>query len=204
MARNGDPDLDALIDSAVAALPRGRRGRTQLAPTFLREIVPEDVPEILSSPAKDNLANRPMQRLRTTHHAAARCLAEGRSLVETSAITGYTPARLGQLQKDPTFKELLAYYKEQVEAKWLNVHERLANLGVALTEELQHRLEENPDAFSIEELRKWTETALDRGGYGPSKTANVNVRSQNASLHLIELVKSEAESRTKVKQLEGF
>jgi hypothetical protein len=198
MERAMDLDLNTLIDEAVAALPRGRRGKPSTPPMLVREITEDDLPGIISSPAPPP-GDQPMKRLRHTHHLAARCLAEGRSLVETSAITGYTPARLGQLKNDPTFTELMNYYQAQVETKWLNVHERLATLGIALTEELQQRLEEEPEKFTNEELRKWAETALDRSGFGPSRTQNVNVKSQSATLHLIEQIKGETRDSAEVK-----
>lgn len=196
-------DLDTLIDNAVAqtaALPRGRRGNPGLPPSFLREISEEDLPGILTNAAPPPAA-RPMQRLRNTHHMAARCLAEGRKVLEVSEITGYTPTRIAQLQRDPTFAELVEHYKSQVETKWLNVHERLAALGIAVTEEIMERLEEAPEKFSNEELRRWAETTLDRSGFGPSKTANINVKSQSATLHLIQQIKDESQDGTRVKLL---
>lgn len=195
-----DLDLDTLIDEAVAALPRGRRGGVATPPTILREIKEDDLPGILARPAPPP-GDSPIKRLRNTHHLAARCLAEGRALVETAEITGYTPARLGQLKNDPTFQELLAYYKGQTEAKWLNVHERLASLAVDVQEELQARLDESPETFTNEELRRLGETLLDRSGFGPSKTQNLNVKSQSAVLHLIEQIKGETQDGSEIKLL---
>ena len=195
-----DLDIETLIDQAVAALPRGRRGNVSTPPTLLRPIAEDDLPMILASPAPPP-AEQPIKRLRHTHHLAARCMAEGRSLVETSHITGYTPARLGQLKNDPTFQELMQHYKDLTDGQWLNVHERLAALGIAITEEIQQRLDENPESFTVEELRRWAETALDRGGFGPSKTQNLNVKSQTATLHLIQQIKDEVQDGTKVKLL---
>lgn len=195
------PSLDALVDAAVAALPRGRRGAS--APSFLREILPEDLSQILFGQKSQNPAVRPLAKVRNTHHQAARLLAEGRSVVETAEITGYTPQRISDLKNDPTFQNLVAHYRDQVQAKWLNVHERLQSLGIAVTEELQERLEEAPEKFTNEELRRWAETLLDRSGNGPSATRNVNVRSQNATLHLVELIKRETEETVQVKLLQA-
>jgi len=143
MERAVDLDIETLIDQAVAALPRGRRGNVSTPPTLLRPIAEDDLPMILASPAPPP-AEQPIKRLRHTHHLAARCMAEGRSLVETSHITGYTPARLGQLKNDPTFQELMQHYKDLTDGQWLNVHERLAALGIAITEEIQQRLTRTP------------------------------------------------------------
>lgn len=187
-------DLDPLVDIAVAGL-RSKRGR---APTMLREIQAEDLPRLQAAP-KAVLQKGPLARVRTTHHLAAREIASGKDLVEVSYITGYTTQRLVQLKNDPAFQELLAYYGSQQEAKWLNVQERLATLGVAVVEEMQHRLETVPDKITDGELRKWAETLLDRSGHGASRTVNVNAKSMTASL--IEVIKREAAEETSVRLL---
>jgi hypothetical protein len=145
--------------------------------------------------------SRPLVKVRNTHHLAARSLAEGKKDVEVSLITGYTPARIGQLKDDPSFQELLAYYKSQVESKWLSVQERLASIGLAVSEEMMSRFEEDPSRFSNEELRRWFETTMDRSGNGPSATRNVNIQSKNASLLLIEKIKRETEDSSQVRQI---
>jgi len=139
-----------------------------------------------------------MLRIRHQHHLAAKLMADGKKPGEVSLITGYSTARLAQLEKDPSFAELLTHYKDQSTEKWLNVHERLSALGVTVTEELAERLEETPEDFSNEELRKLAETLLDRGGYGPQSTKNVNVKSQTLSVSLVEQIKRESQSRGNV------
>jgi hypothetical protein len=191
--------LDDMIDQALTALPRGRRAKS-VAPTFLRNIQEEDMAVILSG---EQVAYnvRPMLRIRTQHHLAAQLLASGKTATEVGAITGYTPVRINQLQKDPAFQELLAHYKKQTDAVYLSVHERLANLGITVTEEIQQRLEEDPESFSNEDLRKLAETTLDRGGYGPKSTREVNVNTRSVTLSLVETVKAEHAARGRVRQL---
>jgi hypothetical protein len=193
--------LDEMVDVAIAgALPRGRRGRPDTPPLYLRDLAPEDAAGLLDRPLAA-MGTRAVTRIRTTHHMAARLLAEGRASVEVGAMTGYTPARINQLQKDPTFQELVAHYKDQVEAKYLNVHERLASLGIRVTEEIMERLEEDPDSFSNEELRKLAESTLDRGGYGPQSKRVIDVNSRSVSLTLVEAVKAEVAAKGRVRQL---
>lgn len=198
-----DVDLDAMIDMALPALRRGRRGSPAPRPSFVREIVPEDFPRILDGKPEEAPGRTHMQRLRTTHHLAARSLAEGKSVMDTAIITGYTPERIYQLQQDPTFQECLAYYKDQVREKWLNVQERLAALSLDMTEEIQRRLDEVPDSFTNEELRRWVETLADRSGNGPTSTRNVSVRGGVAIAHLIEQVKRESEETSQIKLLQA-
>jgi hypothetical protein len=192
-----DLDIDALVDAAVASLPRTPKGRV-VPPGFLREIGEEDLPALRTG-RRENAQRRPLQKVRHTHHLAARCLAEGKSVVETSFITGYTPTRISDLKSDPTFQELMAHYKGEVDAKWLNVQERLATLSMAVTEEMQERLENLPESFSNEELRRWAETLLDRSGQG--KTSTVRVESRELRISLIEQIKRESTENSSVKLL---
>jgi hypothetical protein len=196
-------ELDQLIDQAIALTPRGRRGAPSSPPSFLREIAPED--EVaLAGPYSDGVgAGRALTRIRQTHHMAARLLAEGRREFEVAAITGYTPQRITLLKSDPAFANLVSEYKNELQAKYLNVHERLANLGVAITDEFLERLENAPESIPESELREWAKLALDRGGYGPKSTRDVNVRSESAVLHLVEQIKAERQETTQVKLLEG-
>jgi hypothetical protein len=190
-------DIEELVNQAVATLPRTPKGRV-VPPSLLREISEEDLP-MLRAGKREQPARRPLQKVRHTHHLAARCLAEGKSCVETSFITGYTPTRISDLQRDPTFQELIAHYRGEVDAKWLNVQERLAALSMAVTEEMQERLENLPESFSNEELRRWAETLLDRSGQG--KTSTVRVESRELRISLIEQIKRESTENSSVKLL---
>ena len=193
-----DLSVDDMIEAALTGLPRGRRGNPSAPPTFLRDIRHEDL-ALLASPGAELAQSRPITRIRAQHHLAARLIAEGRKPVEVAAITGYTPARIQQLRNDPAFQELCSHYKGQVDARYLDVHARLALLGTMATEELQERLEEDPEAFSNEELRKLAETTLDRGGYGPGRS--LSVESRSVSVSLVESIKAESASRGQVRQL---
>lgn len=192
-----DPALDALVSQALA-LPRGRP-RSAPPPTILREIGPEDEAElhgVRSAPQQ-----RPLEKVRHTHHLAARELALGRKIVDVAAVTGYTPQRISDLKNDPTFQELVAHYQAQHDERRLNVQERLEGLGIALTEEVLERLDTAPESFSNEELRRWAETALDRAGHGPQATRTLNVNARSVSLSLIERIKAEAADGAAVKLL---
>jgi hypothetical protein len=108
-------------------------------------------------------------QIRHAHHTLAMLLAEGRKGVEISGITGYSPSRISILQGDPAFQELVAYYREQKEAVYLDVHQRLATLGMTAIEELQQRFEDRPEGFTNREVKEILESALDRS-IAPAKT----------------------------------
>ena len=113
---------------------------------------------------------QPVVKIRSRHHALAQLLAEGRSNTEAGLLTGYSASRISILKADPAFAELLAHYSEQQQQAYVNVHERLAALGINAVEELQERLELNPEEFSKKELMEVASLALDRAGFGPKTT----------------------------------
>lgn len=187
-------DLEQLAD--LAMIPRGRPAKVHAE--FIRNLKPEDLAKL---PGRPLLLPSPLAKVRTTHHFAAKLIAEGQRLVDVSAATGYTPARLQQLKGDPAFAELIEHYKAQVNAKYINVHDRLAAVGLATLEELQDRLEEAPESFSNQDLQDQLKLLLDRSGYGPSSTVTVQKRGGLAD-DLLQQIKSELQSRGQVHRLE--
>lgn len=113
-------------------------------------------------------------RIRDSHHALARLIAEGRKDVEISRITGYSPSRISILKNDPAFSNLIEYYKKNISDTFVTVHERFASLSRDAAEELQARLDETPEAFDNEELMELAKLTADRTGFGP-KSTNVNI-----------------------------
>jgi hypothetical protein len=174
--------LDPLLVDVHIGSARGRKA-APLAIEVLRELNVQDL-DLIQNPPKVGVETRPLARLRHTHHMLARLLAEGRKNEECSLITGYSPSRISILQHDPAFKELVAYYSDQTKEVYLNVHERLASVGMAAVEEIQERLEVSPKEFANRELMELAEMALDRsvtpgarnaaqGGGGNGNTINI-------------------------------
>ncbi len=144
-----------------------KRPRKELQLEVVRELTLEDLEE-LRTPGPAAVVPINLDRIREIHHVQARLLAEGRKLSAVAAIVGTSVARLKQLELDPTFQELVSYYRDQVTIKYLDVHEKLAlGLGMAV-EELVRRLEEAPEEFSNNQLRLLVETLGDRS-IAPSK-----------------------------------
>lgn len=126
----------------------------------VRSLGADDVPALAEAPKGPGPSR--LEKIRETHHFAARLVAEGRPTGEVARATGYTVVRIGQLNADPMFQELVSYYKGQVEERYLNVHERLGAFGLAVVDELQSRLEERPETFTNRELKDTAEMILDR------------------------------------------
>lgn len=153
-------EIIADLDLGKMAPARGRRS-TQVEYVVLRELNARDY-DLLQNPPKLGATTPEVQRMTNRHHSLARLLAEGRSGVECSAITGHSNSRISILQDDPAFAELIAFYKSQLGVVYLSVHERLAALGISCMEELQARIEDNPGEFTARELREIMETAFNK------------------------------------------
>lgn len=119
--------------------------------------VPDDLPLLEQAlPA----ARKSISQVRHSHHQLARLLATGTDQSECSLITGYNPAYISVLKTDPTFQELMAYYASQEEQRHVDVLDRMRSLGLSTLDELQARLEENPESYSLRELMEQAELML--------------------------------------------
>lgn len=117
-----------------------------------------------------------LRRLTQRHHALARMIAGGAPAAEAAISCDYTPTRVAQLQRDPTFRELIAFYSKKVDEVFVDRARALSDLSTDAILELHARLEDTPEAFSVRDLTELSKVALDRTGLGPSTTqVNVNV-----------------------------
>lgn len=175
--------MDRLIAEVLGAPPsRGRRASQPLQATIERQLDRGDIEQLWNEKPGQGKVDAPqpgpsqsvspIQRLRTSHHLLAKLLAEGTAQVEVAMITGYSQTYISNIQKDPSFAELLTYYKSQLGEVYLNVHQRLASLGMDVVDEMQHRLNSEPDAWTLKDLEEVGKMALDRAGFGPQSTVN--------------------------------
>jgi len=140
---------------------------------FVRELNEADL-VLLDAPR--GVQSRPIAKLRDSHHALARALAAGMKPGEASLITGYSPSRISVLQNDPSFKELLEFYRQSQDAAYANLHDRMATLSLDAIAELRERLDERPEEFTPGALLEMVKTLADRTGHAPTtKSVNVNV-----------------------------
>jgi hypothetical protein len=135
----------------------------------IRPMTAEDVISLNSNPLGRGVT--PVQRMRYVHHTLARLIADGTSYAEASAITGHSPERIATMvHDDPAFQELIAHYAGEARKQYLDVHSRLAALGMTTIEELQERLEVAPGKFSNKELFALAEIVLDRSGAASARS----------------------------------
>lgn len=161
---------------------RGRAKREVVA-VQVRELQRDDL--LLLGEEKGSQAPA-LKRLTDRHHALARCLASGMRPGDAAITCGYDASRVSILQADPAFQELLNFYREDTQAAYRDLHQRLAGLSLDAAEELAHRLEEDMQLdekkISIGQLMEITKMGADRTGYGPqSSSTNVNVNVDLAS-----------------------
>lgn len=151
---------------------RGRAARPVVA-ECVRELDATDL--ALLSDEKGSEAPA-LKRLSERHHALARNLAGGMAPGEAAIVCGYVLSRVSILQDDPAFKELVSFYRRDVEVQYRDLHQRLSGLALDAAEELSARLEDEPEKVSIGQLLEITKMGADRTGHGPqSSTTNVNV-----------------------------
>lgn len=156
--------LPTMNAPAPVALMQTRRPEVRVQAEVVRALLAVDLAKF-----EDGLGSRakPIAKIRASHHSLAMALAKGASPMEASFSTGYSPSRISVLQSDPTFRELVGYYKAQVEEQMVDVVRRLATLSADAVDELQSRLDERPEDIDNKTLLSIAEMALDRTGHAP-------------------------------------
>lgn len=157
----------------------GRKQRKMVVWEIVRSLrVPDDLHFLTESlPAP----RATLKQIRHNHHQLAQLLAQGTSQVEASRLTGYNNAYICVLESDPTFKELVSYYTSQRELAFVDVVERMRSLGLSTLDELQNRLETDPNSYSNRELMEQAELTLikpmaaSRGEIKPQTGSGVSV-----------------------------
>lgn len=150
----------------------------EFPPAVLRELELGELVKVDGAPRKGaaKVPARSIQVYRDRHHALARYLASGMTVIEASALTGYSTGTIYTLRGSPDFQELETHYRGCAQDDFRDFNSALASLGKQALVELQNRLEDNPEYFSSKELRELTSAMMDRIGHGPqTSTRNVNV-----------------------------
>lgn len=159
------------------------RTRGRAARPIVAEVVRElNVNDIALLQEEKNTGGQALKRLSDRHHALARNLAEGMSPGDAAIVCGYVLSRVSILQTDPAFKELVEFYRRDIQAQYVGLHEQLSGLAKDAAAELADRLEETPEKISVGQLMELTKMGADRTGFGPQTSAlNVNVNVDLAS-----------------------
>ncbi len=146
----------------------------------VRTLSPEDLPSIQSPPPVAAGAQL-VRNIRHSHHRLAELIAAGRPGQEISLITGYSPSYISNLQTDPAFAELIAYYEHQKKSIFIDAMERLKLLGLDAIEKLHERLDEEGRTWSNKELMDLVDMAAvqpavaKHQSQAPGPSANLNL-----------------------------
>lgn len=174
------------------------RGRTHkpIQITAVRELTREDLAVL-----RNGRSTPAIQRLRDPHHHLARLLATGLRPAEAASRTGYSLARLYVLNADPTFQDLVASYRKDVNAAYIESQDdyyRLATSNMVKAErQLAEKLEkadEEGELLPTRDLIAISRDAADRFGYG-KKTTNLNVNVDFAAKLEAAVKRSRGEAR---------
>jgi hypothetical protein len=136
---------------------------------IIRPLRQEDMPR-LAEPR--GAPKQRLERLHQRHHAAAKSLAAGMPKWEVCATTGYSQVTLSILLADPTFTDLVKFYKDKIDAQYHDLHERLSGMAVDAADMLRDKLEAGE--LNASQLMEITKMGADRTGHGPSST-NIQV-----------------------------
>lgn len=166
--------LEELGLDLTSTVRKGRAAST-VVETFVRELTPAD----LAMPATQVQTAPSLTKIRDSHHALARVLATGMKEHEAAAITGYSSSRISILKADPQFQELLEFYRSQAQEVVADFRVRMVNMGMDALQELQERLNDNPEKFSEGLLKDIVKEIADRTGHapqrGPSNVTQINI-----------------------------
>lgn len=122
-----------------------------------------------------------LKSIRHTHHRAAQLLAAGMDENRVAVLCNYTPQRISQMKAVPAFADLLAYYKKQVDVEFADFVSSAAALSQDILQEIQRRMDEEPEKISPSMLNEFLKTLADRSGNAPvQRSLNVNVNTDLA------------------------
>lgn len=124
-----------------------------------------------------------VQKLRDSHHRLARLIASGLKINEAAAAAGFSAARAYVLHIDPSFQDLVATYRKEVNAAFIQGQDQYYETATSNMLKAERMLAEKLDAADAEgellptrDLIAISRDAADRFGYGKKQTnLNVNV-----------------------------
>lgn len=161
------------MDLGLETIRTRGRATVNTGVAYVRDIVGEDLAMLDVSRASTAPA---IKRLSERHHSLARTIASGTPIGDAAIICGYDLSRVSILQSDPTFAELVAFYRKDFQLQYADLHTNLAGLASDAVDELRDRLENTPETIKTTELIDIVAKTADRTGYGPqSSSVNVNV-----------------------------
>lgn len=122
----------------------------------------------------EGVSTSPLQRLTNRHRRMASAIASGQSQVTVARLFGVTPARVGQLMRDPSFKELVNRHELELHGMTYGLMDMSEDLSKDTIGELMRRLDEEPESFTNDELTRIGQVFADRAGFAPKRVEEKN------------------------------
>lgn len=190
----GQPALtvEDILSEMEQMLPQGSI-RAPLSLVYLRDLTEADL--LAAEQIKPQKQQMTVGKLRTSHHSVARMVAIGKPVVEIAATVGRDPSGIYKLLHDPAFQELVSYYQSMTNEVQIDTARRIAGMTNDAMEVIHERILENPEKVKTEELIKVVTMGLDRSGFGPKTTSNINLRAMVVTDAQLDRIKQEALSR---------
>lgn len=148
--------------------------RVPTTASYARDLTDADIAALSVLP-RGGSPLKPLERLRSSHHALAKCLATGMRPNQAALVTGYSVDRIRSLDRDPTFGQLVAEYRQEMGDTMADLAIRMRGVSLDALEELHDRLLSKPEEFSTGMLLDVVKAMADRTGYGTNSTMNVNL-----------------------------
>ena len=162
------------VDSLDFAPRLAGRAERPLEAVLVRELGPADI-SLLGT--ERGIKPSPLKRLGDRHHQLARVLAEGAKPAEASAITGYDPSRISILLGDPSFKELIEFYRKHVDAAFGDFQRRAAVVTLTALNNIAELVEDDENPLTLDQNMQIVKTLADRTGHAPvSRSVSTNVQ----------------------------
>lgn len=159
-------------------LPIARPG-FQVSVPIVAELAGELTLQDLDAPAAPKPENAPLMRIAERHRALARALAGGTTAEEAAVVFGYNIGTIYNLNMDPAFKNLVAFYQRSEDEIFRSTQARLTDVTHSALDLIEERLED-PEArgkVTIPQALAIAEMGADRTGHGPQSTSvavNIN------------------------------
>lgn len=145
-----------------------------LSASMVRELTQADL--LVAKATPGGVFPSQVKKLNDKHHALARALASGMDQTTAGIVTGYSDSRISILKNDPSFQELLVFYRKNLDVVYADLHGRMSTFSLVVLEELNERFENDPESMENPFLHDLFKTLTDRTGFGPRSTqVNVNV-----------------------------
>jgi len=194
-------DITMTLEELTEGLPTGAltigdgRGREPVAfeATYSRDL---ELSDLAKAPAPSQSKPIHTKSLRERHHELAKKLAQGdKTKTQISLETGYSPSRISVLLSDPAFSDLVEHYRGEVKEIFRDTQQRLSDIAKEAADIILERLDENPDQFSVNQLKDLISMAADRTGDGPTSTNKVEGTIHVATPDTIAQIKSKVRER---------